>query len=117
MNTIVFAFRPVEDLQGQLGLIECEEDLALDLIAEDLVDDPRIGDRNFREMQPDAPMVSCAIRRRRTSEAAVKPATPEVASRETGATGDHAYDTREMRAKPALPKRKPGPPPPGKGFK
>ena len=50
--TLVWAFQPLDELQGRTGLIECEEALAQRLITEELAQDPRIGSNHFREIVP-----------------------------------------------------------------
>jgi hypothetical protein len=48
--TLVWAFQPLDELDGRTGLIECEEALAQQLITADLAQDPRIGSNHFREI-------------------------------------------------------------------
>ena len=47
-STVVWAPRPLDDLGGATGIVECDEDVAERLIAADLAQDPRIGDRLLR---------------------------------------------------------------------
>ena len=42
-RTIVWAYKPVQSLRYRTGFVECDKELADLLIAEDEVQDPRIG--------------------------------------------------------------------------
>jgi hypothetical protein len=53
--TLVWAFQPLDELEGRTGLIECEEALAQQLITADLAQDPRVGANHFREIVEAAP--------------------------------------------------------------
>jgi len=100
--TIVWAFQPLDELEGKTEFVECDEALARRLIDADLVDDPRVGAHHLRYVQADA--------RKPTRE--TPPAEPEPPAQ--------TYATRELRAAPQRPqppaplapqvKRKPGRP-------
>jgi len=102
-DTIVWAFRPLDQLGRQVGLVECDELLAAQLIADDQVDDPRIGAHALRQLEPDDP-----------------PPVPREASRQGYSdrqmhTGDEtpapAHTPTRAPAKPKPPAKRRGRPP------
>jgi hypothetical protein len=80
--TIVWAFQPLDELDGQTGLVECDEALAQRLITADLAQDPRVGSNHFRDIVQTA-----------------QQATPS----------EQVYQTRVLQAQQHLRDRKPTP--------
>lgn len=54
MVTIVWAFQPLAQLDGRLGIVECDEELADELVERNLVQDPRIGALLLKPIQVEA---------------------------------------------------------------
>jgi hypothetical protein len=54
MTTKVWAFCPIPELNKATGLVDCEEELAAQLISDGRVQDPRIGANLFKPIE-DAP--------------------------------------------------------------
>ena len=52
MTTLVWAYRPLEALQGQTGFVECDEDLAKDLIATGEAQDLNVGGLYLKVIEP-----------------------------------------------------------------
>lgn len=51
MQTLVWAYKPLEELQGQTGFVACEQQLAKQLIDAGDVQDPAVGAIYFKEIQ------------------------------------------------------------------
>lgn len=51
VKTLVWAFKPISDLDGKTGLVECDADLAQKLIKENKVQDPRVGANFFKTIE------------------------------------------------------------------
>lgn len=50
-RTVVWAFRAIQELNGETGLVECEEELARKLIDKGLAQDPSVGALAFKEIE------------------------------------------------------------------
>ena len=50
-ETLVWAFQPLDELDGQTGFVACEEELAKELIAADKAQDPAHGALHLKEIQ------------------------------------------------------------------
>ena len=50
-ETLVWAFQPLEELNGETGFVACEEELAKELIAADKAQDPAHGALHLKEIQ------------------------------------------------------------------
>ena len=55
IRTLVWSFQKLPELEDQLGLVECDQTVADELIAAHKVQDPRVGGLHLREMQSDEP--------------------------------------------------------------
>lgn len=51
----VWAFRPLQELSFETGWVDCEEELARKLIAENLAQDPSVGALALKEIEAAAP--------------------------------------------------------------
>ena len=52
MPTVVWAFRPLPELNHQTGFVECDDALARELLAADTVQDPNVGALHLRDIEP-----------------------------------------------------------------
>ena len=50
MTTLVWAYKPLQELQGQTGFVECDEDVAKDLIASGEAQDLNVGGFHLKEI-------------------------------------------------------------------
>lgn len=50
-TTSIWAYKPLPELNGQTGFVECEENLAAKLLASGDVQDPQVGALNLREIE------------------------------------------------------------------
>jgi hypothetical protein len=74
-RTVVWAPVPLVELEGATGFVECDQDVADELIAADEAQDPRIGGNGLRPIEGGAPRQA----RRRAPPAAppkTEPAAP-----------------------------------------
>jgi len=55
MSTIVWAFQEIAELQGAIGFVECDDALALKLIAEGRAQDPQVGGSALKPIEGSAP--------------------------------------------------------------
>lgn len=60
MRTIVWAFRALPELAGKVGFVECDERLALELIAQDRAQSLAVGALHLREIEL-APIADTAL--------------------------------------------------------
>ena len=51
MTTLVWAYKPLQELQGQTGFVECDEDVAKDLIASGEAQDLNVGGFHLKEIE------------------------------------------------------------------
>ena len=51
MNTLVWAYKPIKELNGETGMVECDEELAAKLIESGDVQDLRVGGLHLKEIQ------------------------------------------------------------------
>lgn len=79
-ETVVWAPRPLKRLRMKTGMVICDEEMAKQLLAEDLVQDPRVGARHLREIEEKA------------VEAEEEPVLEEQEHKQT-------YSTRQLKAK------------------
>lgn len=86
MNTIVWAYRRLPELGGQLRFVECDEELAKRLIASGDVQDPRVGAAFLRDVEDGQATASAAA-------APVADSAPPTAQQR-----QQAYQTRVMEA-------------------
>ena len=70
--TTVWAFAPLQALHNQTGFVQCDADLAADLIESGQVQDPRIGVSSLKHVTAEAPAKAAAKRKYST-----KVLTPE----------------------------------------
>jgi hypothetical protein len=80
-KALVWAFRPVAELDGATGFVSCEAKLAKRLISQGVAQDPRVGALSLRQVESG-----------KATRAAAPP--PAVES-----DGSKDYQTRELRAK------------------
>jgi len=85
-RTVVWAWYPLDELNGATGLVECDVALAATLIAADAVQDPGIGARLLR------PVGSATPRR------AAPPAAASTAAATSSAAASHAEPSPAGRA-------------------
>lgn len=52
MPTVVWAFRPLPELNHQTGFVECDDELARELLAADKAQDPNVGALHLRDIEP-----------------------------------------------------------------
>ena len=50
-ETLVWAFQPLDELNGETGFVACEEELAKQLIADEKAQDPQHGALHLKEIQ------------------------------------------------------------------
>lgn len=50
-QTIVWAFKPLKELNNETGMVECDSDLAEKLIKADKAQDPRVGGLHLKEIE------------------------------------------------------------------
>jgi len=51
MTTLVWAYKPLQELQGQTGFVECDEALAKDLIDSGEAQDLSVGGFHLKEIE------------------------------------------------------------------
>lgn len=78
-RAVVWAFRPISQLNGQTGFVECDEEVAKQLIDAELVQDIAVGGLNLK-----------------TIEAAPRPASIEPAPLERE-LDEHEYQTTRLQ--------------------
>ena len=72
MTTLVWAYKPLQELQGQTGFVECDEDVAKDLIASGEAQDLNVGGFHLKEIEStEYATQDMAPARRRTTKARV----------------------------------------------
>ena len=70
MTTLVWAYKPLQELQGQTGFVECDEDVAKDLIASGEAQDLNVGGFYLKEIEStEYATKDMAPARRRTTKA------------------------------------------------
>jgi len=50
-QTLVWAFKPIKELNNQTGMVECDSDLAAKLIKADKAQDMKVGALHFKEIE------------------------------------------------------------------
>jgi hypothetical protein len=53
-ETIVWAYKPLKELNGETGFVACSEELASDLIASGEAQDPKIGASMLKHVEEDS---------------------------------------------------------------
>ena len=98
--TVVWAYRPLPELNRATGFVECDDDLAADLIKSGRAQSLDVGALHFRQIEGGTDEDGPDDGQKR------KPGRRPVEESPPSDTADDTYQTREMTAEPPKSRKK-----------